>query len=180
MPPEELACRASLRSLGVEFEELPPVNDPAGCVIAHPIAVSTVSGDIALEPEAVLKCAMAEAAARFARDVVAPAASAGFGSRLKSIRQASGYVCRPRNGTRKLSEHAFGNALDFAAFDLANGRSVVVRATSDPAERKFLRRLRKAACGPFKTVLGPGSDADHADHFHFDLQPRRNSSTWCR
>lgn len=180
MPPEETACRASLRRLGVEFEERPPVSEAGGCAIAHPISVTALSPTIALEPEAVLNCAMAEAAARFTRDIAAPAASSEFETRLTAVRHASGYVCRPRNGTRKLSEHAFGNALDFAAFELADGRSVAVRSTSDAAEQTFLTRLRKAACGPFKTVLGPGSDADHADHFHFDLQPRRPGSTWCR
>ncbi|TIT86210.1 MAG: extensin family protein, partial [Mesorhizobium sp.] len=44
---------------------------------------------------------------------------------------------------------------------------------------KFLNTVRKAACGPFKTVLGPGSDPDHALHFHFDLEPRRNGGTFC-
>ena len=31
-----------------------------------------------------------------------------------------------------------------------------------------------------ETVLGPGSDADHALHFHFDLEPRRNGGTFCQ
>ncbi|RVC58123.1 extensin family protein, partial [Mesorhizobium sp. M00.F.Ca.ET.038.03.1.1] len=35
-------------------------------------------------------------------------------------------------------------------------------------------------CGQFKTGLGPGSDAEHALHFHFDLEPRRNGSTFCQ
>ena len=46
--------------------------------------------------------------------------------------------------------------------------------------RDFLDRIRKAACGPFKTVLGPGSDADHATHFHVDLAKRRNGGTFCQ
>ncbi|TIQ63130.1 MAG: extensin family protein, partial [Mesorhizobium sp.] len=36
------------------------------------------------------------------------------------------------------------------------------------------------ACGPFKTVLGPGSDADHSLHLHLDLAPRRNGGTFCQ
>jgi hypothetical protein len=123
---------------------------------------------------------MAEAAARFTRDVIAPAAKEVFGSELVSIKHASAYVCRPRNGTAKLSEHAYGNALDFGAFAFADGRVTNVGSTGDAEEQQFLARLREAACGPFKTVLGPGSDADHATHFHFDLQPRRAGSTWCQ
>ncbi|TIS79786.1 MAG: extensin family protein, partial [Mesorhizobium sp.] len=44
----------------------------------------------------------------------------------------------------------------------------------------FLNAVRKAACGPFKTVLGPGSDADHSLHLHLDLAPRRNGGTFCQ
>ena len=50
----------------------------------------------------------------------------------------------------------------------------------DPKEAEFMLSVRLAACGPFKTVLGPGSDADHATHFHFDLQPRRSGSLFCQ
>jgi hypothetical protein len=180
MPAEETACRAALRSLGVSFEERPSISDPSGCGIDHPVAITSLGPGIDLEPEAVLNCPMAEAAARFAQQVIAPAATAEFGAELETVQHGSGYVCRPRNGTGKLSEHAFGNALDFSAFELEGGRRISVRSISDPAEQAFLTTLRKAACGPFTTVLGPGSDADHAGHFHFDLQPRRAGSTWCQ
>jgi hypothetical protein len=29
-------------------------------------------------------------------------------------------------------------------------------------------------------VLGPGYNADHADHFHFDIKNRRNGYVACR
>jgi hypothetical protein len=32
--------------------------------------------------------------------------------------------------------------------------------------------FRTAACGYFTTVLGPGANAAHASHFHFDLAMR--------
>ena len=99
------------------------------------------------------------------------------------MRHASAYVCRMRASGEKISEHARGNALDISAFVLADGRIVEVREhdeTREPEEKRFLRTIRKAACGPFKTVLGPGTDADHATHFHFDLAERRSGSTYCR
>ena len=60
----------------------------------------------------------------------------------------------------KLSEHARGNAIDISAFkvdgigwiDVENGWT----GGGDKAD--FLRKVRKSACGPFTTVLGPGSD----------------------
>lgn len=180
MAAAETACRAALRRLGAAFKDRPAETEPEGCVIAHPVEVTSLTSAVELEPEALLKCAMAETAARFVKQVVAPAARKHLGASLKSVRHASAYVCRPRNGSSKLSEHAFGNALDFSAFELEDGRLVEVGATKSVAEQQFLDAIRKAACGPFKTVLGPGSDADHSDHFHLDLAPRRRGSTFCQ
>lgn len=179
-PSEEAACRQRLVSLGAMFEERPPLNDPNGCALPRPLAVTALSGKIAVEPEVVVNCAIAEAMARFSTDTVSTLALEELGSELRSIQQASGYVCRPRNGTRKLSEHAFGNAFDIASFTLADGTVIAVTATRNPKQSEFLSKVRTAACGPFKTVLGPGSDADHATHFHLDLAKRRNGSTFCQ
>lgn len=175
------ACRARLGALDVAVEPQPPLADPQGCSLPAPLAVSRLSTTIAVEPPAVTNCAMAETAARFMRDVVSPAAQSVYGSALKSVAGVSGYTCRPRNGTTKLSEHAFGNALDISRFVFADGTAVDVgTAATDDRFRRFLQRIRAAACGPFKTVLGPGSDADHADHLHVDLATRRNGATFCQ
>ena len=145
----------------------------------YPLAVQSLGAEVRLEPEAVMDCAMAETMARFVADVVNPAAQRELGAQLASISHASAYVCRPRNGSAKLSEHAFGNALDIASFNLSNGTSVDVTSTPGEREARFLDSVRKAACGPFKTVLGPGSDADHGTHFHLDLAPRKHGGTVC-
>ncbi|MFI0845409.1 extensin family protein [Mesorhizobium sp. IMUNJ 23232] len=178
MPTAEVACRQRLRTLGVDFEARPAEKDETGCSTPYPISVRTLGKDIALEPEALMNCAMTEAAARFVAGVVAPAAKREFGAELKSISQASAYVCRPRNGTTKLSEHAFGNALDIARFNLSDGKAVDVILRPEEREARFLGAVRKAACGPFKTVLGPGNP-DHDTHFHLDLAPRKHSGTVC-
>ena len=181
MPEEETACRDRLRVLGVEFEEHKAEHDAEiGCSIPYPIILKTLGKSIGIGPGTELNCQMAEAAARFTADVIQPAAKAEFGSDLKAIRQASAFVCRPRHGTRKLSEHAFGNALDIASFTLADGRKVEIGPAPPEQDGKFLNRVRKAACGPFKTVLGPGSDPDHSLHFHLDLEPRRHGGTFCQ
>ncbi len=181
MPSEEIACRARLRELGVAFEEHPPQSEPEGCEMAHPITVSSLGGGVALEPDAVMNCAIAEANARFVRDHGQEQATRHLSSRIAAVNQVSGYVCRPRNGTRTLSEHAFGNALDWGAVILEDERRLDVRAyRRGSPEATFFAAMRKAACGPFTTVLGPGTDADHADHFHFDLAERSNGSTYCR
>ncbi|MEP6565581.1 MAG: extensin family protein [Mesorhizobium sp.] len=181
MPEEELACRERLKTLGVEFEEHKAESNPEiGCSIPYPIELKMLGKSIEIGPGTELNCQMAEAAARFAANVVQPAARAEFGADLKSISQASAFVCRPRHGTRKLSEHAFGNALDIASFTLSDGKKIEISASPPEKDAKFLSDVRKAACGPFKTVLGPGSDADHALHFHLDLEPRRHGGTYCK
>ncbi|CDX44189.1 Extensin family protein [Mesorhizobium sp. ORS 3359] len=181
MPPEETACRERLRALGVEFEEHKAEHDAQiGCSIPYPIILKTLGKSIGISPGAELNCPMAEAAARFMADVVQPTAKAELGADLKAVNQASAFVCRPRNGTRKLSEHAFGNALDIATFTLSDGSKIEVGPAPPEKDAKFLDAVRKAACGPFKTVLGPGADADHALHFHLDLEPRRHGGTFCQ
>ncbi|MHA6686617.1 extensin-like domain-containing protein [Mesorhizobium sp. A556] len=181
MPDEEVACRKRLNALGVEFEDKKAESDPViGCSIPYPLTVRTLGPAIAIAPEAEMNCQMAEAAARFMAETVTPAAKTRFGAGLKSINQASAYVCRPRHNGRKMSEHAFGNALDIASVTLTDGTKIAVEPSPPEKEAKFLDEVRKAACGPFKTVLGPGSDADHALHFHLDLEPRRNGGTFCQ
>jgi hypothetical protein len=69
------------------------------------------------------------------------------------------------------SEHAKGDALDIASFVLADGRRVRVKQEelNIPLARVLVGALRTTACGYFTTVLGPGTDAAHAEHLHFDL-----------
>jgi hypothetical protein len=177
---EDAQCLKELGELGVTFEKQKPVTDPMGCAIANPVMIKDFGKSIGLVPEALLDCPMALAATRFLNQVASGEAKKAFGSDLTSISQASAYVCRPRNGGEKLSEHAFGNALDVASFGLADKRRIEVKAGTVEPDAGFLAAVRKAACGPFKTVLGPGSDADHALHFHFDLAWRRSGSTFCQ
>ena len=104
--------------------------------------------------------------------MVQPAAALYFGSAVVEVRSGS-YSCRSRNSRRgaRLSEHSFGNALDVMAFRFADGRevSVVKGWRGAQEEQEFLREVFTGACNYFTTVLGPGADAFHYDHFHLDL-----------
>lgn len=181
MPAGEADCQTRLRALNVAFEDEPAKHDAtAGCSMPYPLSVTSLSNGIELAPKAELNCAMAEAIARFTADIVQPAARTILGRELAGISHASAYVCRPRHSGIKLSEHAFGNALDIASFTFRDGSSVEVGPEPGEKQGKFLDHIRKAACGPFKTVLGPGSDPDHETHLHLDLAPRRNGSTFCQ
>jgi hypothetical protein len=177
MPAEEVACRIRLETLSVKFENQSAESDASGCSVPYPLLVTSLGSEIRVVPGAEMNCAMAEVAAHFMQKTVSPLANAEFGQSLKSL-HASAYACRPRNGTNKLSEHAFGNALDISSFTLSGGTTVAVEAQPAKKPAAFLAKVRKAACGPFKTVLGPGNP-DHSEHFHFDLAARRGSGAVC-
>jgi hypothetical protein len=136
---------------------------------------ATVAG-AAVVPPATLACPMVSALDRWISEGLQPAAYRWFGQPVIEIKQISAYSCRGMNGNphARISEHAFGNALDIAAFTLADGRRITVREgwRGLPEERGFLRDVHAAACREFTTVLGPGSNVFHYDHFHFDLMRR--------
>ncbi|TIR93768.1 MAG: extensin, partial [Mesorhizobium sp.] len=46
--------------------------------------------------------------------------------------------------------------------------------------RGFLNNVRADGCQYFNTVLGPGYNYDHRNHFHFDVKNRRNGYRACR
>ncbi|MBS9721036.1 extensin family protein [Tianweitania sp. BSSL-BM11] len=179
-PESERACRAELKTLGVVFEDRGPESDENGCSMPYPVSVSNFGGGIKVEPAVVANCAVSLTMAKFLQTKVREAAKKHLKTDVTAMANGSGYVCRPRHGTQKLSEHALGNAIDIMSFTFADGRSVVVEKTTDKAEADFLAEVRAAACGPFTTVLGPGSDADHANHFHLDLADRKPGVTFCQ
>jgi hypothetical protein len=181
MPAEEVQCRRRLKRLGVSFRDLPTIRDSASCGIDYPVEVSSLARTVKLEPAATLNCAMAEEMARWMQGDLAPAARTRYLSGIAEIRQLSSYSCRRINGSGQWSEHSTGNALDIGGIRLKNGRYIDVARPGFFAfrQKSFLNRVRGGACDHFNTVLGPGSNADHKDHFHFDLRQRKNSSQYC-
>jgi hypothetical protein len=169
------ACQQRLDDRHVTFSFTPPVAE-GDCAIPLPVRLRSLAvgaDDIPFSGEPVLDCRLAERLADWTGNVVAPLAEHHLGSELAAVETGPGYVCRNRNNEAagKLSEHAKGNALDIFAFALSDGRRVAVRPADQPAPgtTAFLAAVRTTACGYFLTVLGPGSDAAHAEHLHVDL-----------
>jgi hypothetical protein len=171
----EDACLASGTVRPSAFvQPMSPLGGRGSCGLEHPFKVSAaLNGGVAVSPPAIIDCPMTASIDRWLMRSVQPAAGAYFRSRVVEIRQIASYGCRTRDNLgAKLSEHAFGNALDVVAFRLADGREVsVVRDWSrgGAAERAFLQAAFAGACAEFYTVLGPGSDSYHSNHFHLDL-----------
>jgi hypothetical protein len=86
------------------------------------------------------------------------------------------------NPNAHISEHAFGNALDIAAFVFANGQRITVKEGWHglPEEQGFLRDVEAGACQTFTTVLAPGSNVYHYDHIHVDLMRRASRRLICQ
>ena len=140
-------------------------------------------GPVAVKPAATLACPIVSVLDRWLADSVQPAAMRWLGARVVEIKQISAYSCRGMNGnpSAHISEHAFGNALDIAAFTLADGRRIAVKDGwhGSAEEQGFLRDIQGAACQQFSTVLAPGSNAYHYDHIHVDLMRRSSRRVIC-
>ena len=180
------ACRALLTDAGVRFTALPPRHE-GRC--GYDDAVRLTAGGarrIALAPTGLgVACPVAAALAAWEWNVVQPAALRRFGSEVRRIEHFGSYSCRRMYGrdAGAWSEHASANAVDVAAFVLADGRRVsVVRDWRGAGEdAAFLREVRNGACRLFATVLSPDYNAAHRDHLHLD-QADRGATGWraCR
>jgi Extensin-like protein C-terminus len=145
---------------------LPPLGPPgpAQRAMIQPVAV---------EPAATLACPIVSALDQWINGAVQPAAMRWFRQPVVEIKQISAYSCRGMNGNPNahISEHAFGNALDVAEFDLADGHKISVQYGwhGSPEEQGFLHDVQSAACDEFTTVLAPGANVYHYNHIHVDL-----------
>lgn len=180
-PPPPSACQTELAKVAV-FKPLGKLVGAGECGAPDAVLLDAVilpdQTKVAVSPPATLRCTMAVAVAGWVRDDVAPA-SMQLGSPPRSLIEIGSYGCRGRDNVRgaTLSEHGLANALDVRAFKLANGKTLVL---VDPnAPKDWREAVRAGACARFATVLGPGSDAEHGEHVHIDLEERRNNYKIC-
>jgi hypothetical protein len=155
------------------MSRLAEIEGPGACGISYPFKVSAFSdGAVRMTNKVTLGCPMIPRVYAWLLETVQPAAELYFGTEVTDIR-AGTYSCRTRNHQNgaKTSEHAFGNAIDVMSFRFSDGREIAVAKgwRGEPIEQDFLREVFVGACRHFTTVLGPGSDAFHYDHFHLDL-----------
>jgi hypothetical protein len=139
---------------------------------------------VEIKPAATLACPIVSALDHWLANAVQPTARKWFNQPVVEIKQISAYSCRGMNGQpgANISEHAFGNALDIAAFVLADGRRITVKDgwKGSPEEQGFLRDVQGSACEQFTTVLAPGSNRFHYDHIHVDLMRRASGRRICQ
>lgn len=179
------ACRGFLDRSQVAYAILPPAGEGPCRREDRTLARSNRATGLALQPrDAAATCAVNAGLAIWLRHGVQPATEAILGSRVVSIEHFGTANCRRigGEGTGPWSEHATGNAIDIAAFVLADGRRISVlrdwRGEGD--EAAFLREVRDSACDTFATALSPDYNAAHRDHLHLDQAGSRRGWTFCR
>jgi hypothetical protein len=169
---QTLICLAGLRRDEVGFKALPDRYFDNGCSALGAVQLLEIGTPVT--NLGAMTCPLARAFAGWVREAVQPAASASLGSRVVRIESLGTYSCRPLNGQAgaRLSEHGHSNAVDIAAFVLADGRRIGVLSGwngEDEDVRRFLRAVHDAGCRRFQVVLGPDANAFHRDHLHFDM-----------
>lgn len=182
-------CERLLAGLDIQFEPLAPIGKEGGCGTPGAILISSIAG-VAIEPPAEANCAFAESLHHWVAWSAKPAAKEHLKKKLTAVRNASAYACRRRNNSAssKMSEHAFVNALDISTLGFEDGSSTTIKGDwsglkqliSTSGKSTFLARIRRDACIRFTTVLGPGSDPYHGDHFHIDLARRKGGYRICQ
>jgi hypothetical protein len=165
-------CRAVLERSRVAFTMLSPAGEDA-CRRDD----RTVLADYPLSPaHPPTTCALGAALELWLEQGVQPAAEEVLGTRVARIEHFGAYSCRRLYGRAegRWSEHATGNAIDVAAFVLADGRRISIAGDwrGHREESTFLHRARDAGCNVFGTVLSPDYNEAHRDHFHLDQQAR--------
>jgi len=177
---EERARGAICDDLDIQGDRIGAHPGPGSCGVDAAVRVRAVAG-VRLSTPAVMDCATARALKTWVEHGLRPAVGTAGGG-AEAIRVMGHYSCRPRNNQpgARLSEHAFGRAIDVGGIRLRDGTEIsVLRDWNGSAHGARLRQMWQAACGPFGTVLGPNANAAHRDHFHFDTA-RYRSGSYCR
>ncbi|WP_120717668.1 extensin family protein [Tsuneonella amylolytica] len=180
--PDTRVCLGELGARNASFTPLPDRYFGAGCANVGTVSLTGLQGDDArfqvtnLGP---VSCPLADTLAAWARFGVDRAAREVLGSPLVRIETMGSYSCRTVAGSSRLSAHATAQAVDVSAFILADGRRVSVLGDWSEGsfdEQRFLRTVHASACKRFGTILGPGYNAAHRDHFHLEA----TGSGFCR
>ncbi len=169
------SCLAKLIADGASAEATAPPASAGGCGVEAPVRLSSIMAEgeaVSLPDRPLLACEFASVLADYVRLIVAPLGQATLRAKVAAIETGPGYDCRTQDriAGAKISAHGHGLAVDFAAITLLDKRRIVVERQTNAEETSYFRAIRTAACGWFTTVLGPGSDAFHANNLHLDIE----------
>ena len=170
--PATRQCHSDLARDQIRFRPLEDRRFDGGCSALGSVQLLEIGTPVT--NLGAMTCPLARVFARWVRESVQPAAAEFLGSPVRRVETFGTYACRGVNSRpgARLSEHGYANAVDVAAFLLADGRRVTVEQGWRGGEedvRQFLRAVHQGGCRRFNIGLGPDSDSYHYNHLHFDM-----------
>ncbi|EPC4332970.1 MULTISPECIES: extensin family protein [Enterobacter] len=150
-----------------------PVADSGGACPLNNVVRVRDFGPVSLNSSFLASCPLALSSALFVSQQARPLTKRYTGSDLARIDHLGSFACRNiyhRPDARR-SEHATAEALDIAAFRLANGERVtVLNGWKATTTQPWLKAMLAASCGYYGNGLGPEYNAAHANHFHLGMR----------
>ncbi len=168
-------CPRVLKAPHVEAQLIPDYRGNDGCGWINAVRLASAGGVRAGFDK--VTCEVSAALALWLAHDVQALAQEMLGQRVVSIQSFGSYSCRNIIGNplwkNMKSEHAFANAVDIGAFNLADGRRIGVAQhwKGDGAEARFLKAVHGRACRYFRVALSPEYNQAHHDHLHLDRGP---------
>ncbi|WP_288442028.1 extensin family protein [uncultured Pseudomonas sp.] len=164
-------CRQTLESSGLRYRAQADSPASANCPLENVWRIE--QGQARLSSSFLASCPLAVAYALFERHGLQVVAQQVLGQPVVQVDHLGSFACRNIYNRKqgRLSEHATANALDISGFRLQGGQRIVLAQDWQAGGQKgdFLRRVHRAACDSFSTVLGPDYNAAHHNHFHLDM-----------
>ena len=152
-------CMHLLKSVAANVKFLPPVKDD-NCGTGTLVQLKSVGSKspTIFDPPVNINCRMLASLHEWHRRTLQPASQRLLRSPVTRIIGASGYACRRvyNLAKGKMSQHAYGNAIDVSAFVLKNGRIITVRKDWGASIQPLKTDLRKRP-DYIRAVSHPGS-----------------------
>ena len=145
-------CISSLKERGVKFRDLGNQGSNT-CPVMNAVRVEGFD-DIVVSSPFILSCPTALKLTNWLQD-----------AKVKSFSHMGTVNCRRMRGSRFLSEHSFGNAIDISKVD---GADIKADWGANTLKGRRLTETAAKACKYFSNVLTPDTNKAHHDHFHLD------------
>ncbi len=178
-------CLDDLKLAGVAFSLVATPANTGACGIDEAVTIRSMNvsrRQVSFADQPLLNCRFALQFTRWVSESAVPLVLGKMNTEILNVSTGPGYECRGRNGdsSAKLSEHAYGNAVDVTVIATVDGRKIGIAEALNSSSPFYdvLRGLRTTACGYFTTVIGPGANEAHKDHFHFDMGRHGNSDRY--
>ena len=175
-PINNISCLKDLNKLDITFRKQADFKETSMCKVQNAVRLTRV-GKITLDNSPLLTCSMAKQLFKFEKQYIQPLSKDIFNSEIKRIKHLGTYNCRSmRQFASVPSQHAFANALDVSSFITTDNQEISVEKhwKNSGNKTKFLRSIRVYACKVFQVAVSPNKDANHYNHFHWDMAPYRN------